>query len=260
MKTTNRLLALSLLTILISCEKPKEMDDGRPRIKSVSIAGLPAENVRLDPKRYTITIQLPALVPEGGLVLTLELTENTEILEGLTKEGELDFTATCNCDLKGKSTDGRILIANNQKTATYRNTTNYRVIFLPLQGSVGPNPNQPISYQYGMLKGEVNKSFIYLSLPVRNLYQNPKVISVSLKNRATGKALIGYTSFYFNYRCINGCYPDLPNRMAVTFLPFLDYFTPGPTPGQGAFEVSLRMVQKADTVTLTFPQPLELKD
>ena len=260
MKAFATLLVLSLLTLLISCEKPNEVEDGRPRIKAVSIAGLPAENVRLDPGRYTITIQLPAIVPKGGLVPTFELTDNTEILEGLTKEGKLYFSATCNCDLKGKTSDGAILIANDRKTAIYRNTTNYRVIFLPPQGSVEPNPDQPISYQYGELQGEVNKSFIYLSLPVRNLYQNPKVISVSLKNRATGKILTGYSNAYFNYRCINGCYPDSPNRMAVTFLPFRDYFTPGPTPGPGAFEVSLTMVQKADSVTLTFPQPLELKD
>ncbi len=260
MKAVAKLLTLSLLTLLISCEKPKEMDDGRPRIKSVSIAGLPAENVRLDPGRYTITIQLPALVPEGGLVPNFELTENTEILEGLTKEGKLDFTATCHCDLKGKTSDGAILIANDRKTATYRNTTNYRVIFLPPQGSVEPNPDQPISYQYGKLQEKVNKSFVYLSLPVRNLYQNPEVLSVSLKNRATGEVITGSTSFYFNYRCINGCSPDSPNRMAVTFLPVQGYLTPGPTPGQGAFEVSLRMVQKADTITLAFPQLLELKD
>lgn len=258
MKTHTNLLALSLFTIHFSCEKPKEVDDGRPRIKAISIAGIPAENVQLDPKRYTITIQLPALVPENGLVPTLDLSDNTEILEGLTAGGKLDFTATCVCDLKGKNTDGRILIANDQKTATYRNTTNYRVVFLPPKAPVEPMGELPIAYQYGESKGQVDKNLIYLSLPVRNLYQNPKVISVSLKNRTTGKVFNGVSS-YFNYYCINDCYRDTHNRMAVSFYPY-EAFSVGPSPGPGDFMVSLKIVQKSDTTTLTFPQPLELKD
>lgn len=80
MKAIINALALSLTALLVSCEKPKEVDEGRPLIKAISIAGIPQKDIEFIPERYVLNVQLPAVAPEGGLRPTFKLTDNTEFL------------------------------------------------------------------------------------------------------------------------------------------------------------------------------------
>jgi len=134
MKTLTNLLVLSIFTILLSCEKPKEVDDGRPRIKAISIAGIPQKDIEFIPERYVINVQLPADSPESGLRPTFKLTENTEFLKGIAADGM--FKSTCG--------GGILKVANDKKTSIYRNITSYQINFKAAPGCPEPNGARPI--------------------------------------------------------------------------------------------------------------------
>ena len=100
---TTLLFTLSLVSLLFSCEKPREIDDDKPRIKSVSITGIPDKDIGFISERYIINVQLPATVPAGGLKPGSQLTENTEIPEGLTLDDTVESILFCGNRLPGFS-------------------------------------------------------------------------------------------------------------------------------------------------------------
>ena len=241
MKTTS-LFVLSLVALLISCKKPKEVDDGRPRIKSISIAGIPQKDIEFIPERYVINVQLPVVAPEGGFKPTFKLTDNTEFIGGLTANGMFDNTC-----------GGRVLkVANDQKTAIYRNITSYQINFKPAPGCPKPVENRSITYS----RGSSSSNFMYINLPVTNAYSDFCVSAITLKDVSTGKQ-----HFYgniLNVSCIGGLCSSGDNRLGVLFSPgwASDKFPSGP----GSYEVSIIISCGGDNRTVTFPQPLVFKE
>lgn len=64
MKTLTNLLVLSIFTILLSCEKPKEVDDGRPRIKAISIAGISQKDIEFIPSATSSMCSFRQILPK----------------------------------------------------------------------------------------------------------------------------------------------------------------------------------------------------
>lgn len=94
MKTITIILALSLAMVFVSCKQPKEFDDGRPRITSVSFSGIPDKNVELDQSRQIITVLLPEVLPEQGLIPNFKFSSSAEIewlsnIDGYEKKNDI---------------------------------------------------------------------------------------------------------------------------------------------------------------------------
>lgn len=238
MKATATFLALSLALLLVSCEKPEDPDAGKPFIKSISFKNLPAKDFKFDQGRRTITIQLPSVIPAEGYVPVLELSDNTEVIGGLTNTGALDITPACGCQGYDKpKPEGKLALANDEYIRTYRTQRSYRVIFVSPTGPLEAIADLPITYN----RSPVSQAFIEINLPMKNLYQNPQLYAIGLKNLDTGK---GYGYYIPGGLCVNICKPTLLNRMVVW------YDNSGGLPS-GTYEVSIR----ASGVDITFPQP-----
>lgn len=253
MKTTNKLFVLSLVSLLFSCEKPKDPDAGKPYLKSIYFKNLPAKDFQFDPRLRTITIQLPSIVPAEGFIPVFELSENTEIIGGITPSGALDLSAFCGCKGYDKpQPEGRLVLANDEYIQSYRTKRFYRVISIPPPGCPEPIGDQAISYSFDNNSGQDYR----ISLPMKNLYSNPKVYSVILKNLVT-EAKYGFRTVP-GLDCLNGCSSTDVNKMTVLFS--TKWSGPKLPPGPGSFEVSIDMSCGDTPQTITFPQPLVIKE
>ncbi|MPR36022.1 hypothetical protein [Salmonirosea aquatica] len=251
MKSTATFLALSLAALLFSCEKPNEIDEDKPRIKSISISGIPDKDIEFIPERYVINVQLPAMVPEGGLKPNFQLTENTEILEGLTPAGTFESRLLCGDHSLNTSNPTTLIVANDKKTAIYRNTTTYQINFIRPLGCPEVLGNIPITYS----RDSSNANSMQIQVPLQNPFSSFKVFAIRLKNLSTGaqhdNTLPSYLGDYFLNRCPSG----IDNRVSL-------FYTSSPKvpPGPGSYEVSVTMNCGESQRTLTFPQPLVIAE
>ena len=237
MKTTSTILALSLAALLFSCEKPKELNDDKPRIQSISIPGIPDKDIEFIPERYVINVQLPAEVPAGGLKANFKLTENTEFVKGLTADGT--FSSTCG---------GQILdVANDKKTAIYRNVTSYQINFKPAPGCPEVLDDVPItSFRDGS-----SGSSLQIQVPLKNPFSSFKVYSVRLKNLSTGMEYDNTLPPYLRDNALNRCPSGIDNLVSL-------FYISSPVVPPGTYEVSITMDCGGGEKTLTFSQPLVL--
>lgn len=238
MKATIKFLAPCLLPLFFSCEKPKEVDDGRPRIKAISIAGIPQKDIEFIPERYVINVKLPADSPKGGLVPSFKLTENTEFIEGLRPNGTFPFT--CGHYV--------LKVANDKKTAIYRNTTSYQINFKSAPGCPEPNGTPTITY----VRDSSNAHFMSIFLPVKNSNSQSSVTSITLRNISTGAK---YSNAALPWApSLGGTNCSVPNTMRVFYSPY--WSNPKMPSGSGSYEVSINMTCGEENRIITFPQPL----
>ncbi|WP_373515947.1 hypothetical protein [Persicitalea sp.] len=249
MSTLSKILVLSLFAIFLSCEKPEDPDAGKPFIKSVSFKNLPAKDLKFDPARRTIIIRLPAVVPAEGYIPVLELSDNTEVIGGLTNTGALNITPACGCRGYDKpKPEGKLVLANDEYIRTYRTQRSYRVIFESPTAPLEPIGDLPITYS----RRSPSDNFIEVALPLKNLHQNPGLWSIGLKNLDTGKGY-GYNFALAGGQCVNTCKPSLPNRMIMWY----DLRSGGGLPS-GSYELSIQA--NAGGGDITFPQPFVYKE
>lgn len=250
MKSTATFLFVGMIVFIFSCKKSQDPDAEKPFINSISFENLPAKDVQFDPQKRTITIQLPAEVPEEGLIPVVELSKNTEIIGGLASNGALDLSAFCDCPGYEKpKPEGKLVLANDARTRTYRTQRSYRVIALPAKGNLEPIGELPITYA----RSGSSEAFIEIALPLKNLYQNPQLYGISLKNLTTGRDY-GYT--LPGDICVNYGKADSPNRMIVSYDKRASVGVDG-LPA-GTYEVTISLSQ--NSAPLTFPQPLVIKE
>ncbi len=249
MKTTAKLLTVSLLLFSLSCKKQEDPDAEKPFIKSISFKNLPDKDVQFDPKQHTITIQIPPVVPDEGFIPILDLSNKTEVIGGVNSSGALNLSAFGGCRGYDKpKPEGTLTLANDEYIRTYRTQRSYRVIALPAKGNLEPITELPITYT----RLPENSGFITISLPFKNLYQNPQVIIIGLKNLTTGKGY-GYSLAPAGSPCVNYCNANKMNRMMLLY----DTGSGGGLP-VGSYEISVVTSLSPDRVT--FPQPLVIKE
>ena len=226
--------------------KKSEIDESKPLIKSISFAGIPAKDVILDQKLHQITIRVPALLPAEGLVPTLELTSNAEVSKGLTPQGKLDLTRFCECGhAAGLDEESQLVISTNAAHANdFSIPTIYNVALITPPGCPEPNSDLPVSFTRHKTPYNGGQDFIYLHLPIRNLYQSTHIDGVFLKNMATGQT---YSNLFYEVPCINMCDNDSINRLTV---PFDTKLIDLPT---GTYEVSIRASCEKGKVPVVFP-------
>ncbi len=243
MKAVILLPTLSFLLLFFSCKNPEVVNDDKPRIKSVSIAGIPQKNIEFIADRYVINIQLPETDPEGGLRPSFGLTENTEFIAGLNPDGTLPFVCV---------NQGYVLkVANDKMTAIYRNTTSYQINFKPAPGCPEVIENSPITYYRDSTSG----ASFYIQVPLKNPFSSFKVYSIRLKNLSGGADNDSTLPSYLRQYAYNSCLSGLDNRVRLTYVP-----SPSPAPKPGTYEVSVVMTCEGGDRTLIFPQPLVIKE
>ncbi len=244
-KATTLLSALSLVLLLVSC-KNNEIDESKPLIKSISFAGISDRDVTLDQSRYTITVEVPSVLPVEGLVAKLDLTRNSEVREGITPKGQLDLTAFCACGIRtGFETGGRLVVSQPQSPNGGRLSTVYSVVLVTPPGCPEPNGDFPVTFTRRTFPN--GQDFIYIHLPVKNLYKSTKVNGVFLKNLATGKT---QSNLFFELPCINICDNDSVNRLTVPFDLKL-----GDGLASGQYEVSIRTT--CNNTPVAFPRSID---
>lgn len=253
MKATTTALALSLFALLISCEKSQDPSTERPSIESVSFVGIPDENVELDHRLSRIIVQTPMELPPEGLKPTFKLSRNTEILQGVTADGLLIAPVPCGCrsldENFNKYNAGVVKVANDNKVGPYQSTRAYSILVLPNKGCPKPIDNLPIKYVRSDQNG---RSMILIYLPVSNLYTNPCVSHIILKNLETGERQ-GNSSFLSYY--LNGCDYRFTNHMRIQYeINQRTKLIPG------SYEVSIEMGCDGGKNTLVFSQPLIYKE
>ncbi|WP_461040975.1 hypothetical protein [Spirosoma harenae] len=192
-----RIIALWVFVGLgfFACQKPAELTDTRPAIKSVSFTGVPAENVRFDAANATITVQLPAVL-SGGLRPVFTLSEGTSVIDGVQTDNTIDLTPFCYCNRSSQSREVVIRVGNNTGTSVYR----LNVITSGQLKAQNSNTSITFSRQTKLLE---------MSLPVENLYSNPHINTIDFTNVETG----ALTRINADAACLNTCQSNAPNQL-----------------------------------------------
>ena len=243
---TSSLFVLSLIVFLTTCKEKEDPGKERPKIESVSFAGIPDKNVELDHRLSRIIVQTPPELPSQGFKPTFKLSRNTEVIQGLAADGSLNAFPPCGCG----SFDGNVYaagsvkVANDNKVGPYQSTRVYNIFFLPNKGCPEPIDNLPITF---VKNEQTTRNAIWIYLPVGNLYSNPCVSYITLKNLATGERQ-GNSSFLSYY--LNACDYRYINRMKVQYeITERNKLTPG------SYEVSIEVGCDGEKNTLVFSQP-----
>ncbi len=231
--------------LFFSCLE-NDIDESKTLIKSISFVGIPDKDVTIDQRTRTIMVQIPSILPDGGLVPKFELSRNAEVREGLTPSGKIILTPYCRCIPSGASKqEARLLISLKTTGPDYPPTTTYRVLLSPPGGCLEAIDDLPITYT----RPKDDSTFrILIHLPVKNLYTNPLVHAIFLKNKETGKIRQFFTvSAGF---CLNSCDEEQANRLTYPF-PSGDVSRNLPS---GNYEVSIET--GCNNAIIKFSQPL----
>ncbi len=254
MKTTS-IIFLSLIAFLFSCNENEDPSKERPKIESVSFAGIPDKNVELDHRLSRIIVQSPMELPPEGLKPTFKLSRNTEILQGITSDGLLIASVPCGCrsvdENYNKHGAGAVKVANDNRVGPYRSTRTYSILVLPNKGCPKPIDNLPINYVQDEQNG---RGLVWIYLPVSNLYTNPCVNHIILKNLETGERQ-GNSSIPYLLYYLNGCDYRFTNYMKIRYE--IDQRT---KLVPGSYEVAVEVGCDSEKSTLVFSQPLVYKE
>lgn len=251
MKIIISIFVLSIFGMIASCQQ-KDLDAGKPTIKAISFAGIPAQNVQIDQRTRTIIVKVPSVLPDAGLVPRLELSKNASVKEGLTPSGKIILTPYCRCIPSGApKQEAKLLISQNTTGPDYPPTTTYRVVLSPPAGCLEPIADKPITFSNPPDIDDPN--FIRIHLPVKNLYQNPYIRAYFFKNLDTGIEQSLYTSVAGF--CLNTCEDESANRLTFPYNnnpAYKRYLPPG------KYQVSI--LANCDKNRITFPQPFILTE
>lgn len=230
MKALTRALLISLGLLQLTCQKPKEITDNGPAIKAISFAGIPDQNVHFDAPNGRITVQLPAVI-EGGLKPIFELTEGTQLIDGVMADGTIDLSAFCYCN-RSSFPPKTILRVGNQKT-----TAVYELIVV----ATGSLKSQPVPVS--QLSFSRQTKLLEMSLPVEHLYSNPEITRLTFTNLSGGQGAV----IDADGACLNTCRGQNPNQLIFRISsPIESYLRPG------TYSISLG--------NLSFPQHLVVSD
>ncbi|WP_428659972.1 hypothetical protein [Runella sp.] len=198
MKNTVTALLIVLAVGQQACRTSSDMDVTKPAIKSISFAGIPDKDVTLDALNHTITVRLPSVLEEG-LKPTLRLTDDAQILRGLTSTNTVDLTSFCSCTKNNYTEEPGLAIGN---TTT---TVNYRLVILPPKGALKALAST------APLRFSRQTKLLSMNLPVENLYTNPHISTIEFTNSATGTS----TRIQADGACLNACKSDAPNQLII---------------------------------------------
>ncbi|REA62346.1 hypothetical protein DSL64_08765 [Dyadobacter luteus] len=223
MKLTCTSLLVLFVSLILSCANPNESSD-KPFISKVSFAGISEQNVSFNAAKAQIIVKIPPVLKDG-LRPVFELSEGAEIVDGLTEENTIDLTSLCGCTYNPAKITLRL---DNKKALAI-----YEIIVIPEGPLKAQDTDEPIAFTR---KGE----WVELSLPVENLYTNPKVTMLSFRNVATGQE----EHVSADAACLNRCSGTEHDRVIFTLTnPIQTVLKPGNT-----YKVSFNNIE--------FPQPL----
>lgn len=213
MKTITKTLLISLATPLFfgSCEKAEKVEVKKPAIEYVSFARIPVTDLKFDRKLRTITLQLPAVLPDEGLIPAFGLSEDARIVQGLTPTGKLDLSLIDVCDRSDRANrEVEVVVANQAGT----DSAAYRLVLVSPSGC--PVPLERMSnYLFG--RADKNRETTEYRLPLKNVYQNFRIRSLRFTVRRAGGILTTYEPDVAARPCILRYDGNYPNHFVTTF-------------------------------------------
>lgn len=232
MNTTMKITSIAFLIgfgfVQQACQQPTELAENKPAIKAISFVGIPPQNVHFDAPNATITVQLPAIL-KGGLQPIFDLTDGARVLDGLLADNTVDLTSYCHCTSSG-SKDITLRVGNQTTTSVYK-------LNVVATGSLKAQ-NSDAQFTFSR-----KTKLLEMSLPVENLYTNPRITDLTFTNVATGVA----AHINADAACLNSCKSMAPNQLMFTISsPIETYLVPG------TYTIAIG--------TINFPQRLVVTD
>ena len=237
---TQRIIGVILVSVLCQTCKPEEPALYNPSIKAVSFTGFSPENVVLNQTIRTITLTMPTTITNFKVKANVDLTPDTEIINGLLPDGTLDLSGYCPCSNVNITSDGQLA-----KTISLRNTVdNGTGTYLVLL-----NNKNPMVLKKGITPIEISfDQPTRVFLPAENYYGSQGIYGVSLAE--TGSNEYGFISA--DGGCMNICDGSDQHINQVGFS--LDAYRPANLkPGLYDLRVALK-----DGTVLKYPQPIQV--
>lgn len=244
-----------MVFVLPACENGFAVDRTArmPEIKSMTIPGVPDKDISIDHAASTITIRLPSVVPEGGLIPVFSLTGKAvaKVSDGTwpSDQGKLPISHLASCD-SGAPAKPYLQIVDESIKKPYFNTNTYLLLYTKPEACLEPIADQPIGYKLG-------GNSLHVYLPVKNLYGSPRINSLHVKNLDTG---ITASSVLSDGICANEGYTKIADGNITKIYNFLDAPFLMPTDVQfvpGRYKVSIGL--DCNKSTIVFPQLLVIK-
>jgi len=195
MNPFGRLLLLGVGVSLSNCEKPLQYEPAA--MLGVSFAGIPESDVTLDAVNRIISVELPPVL-DKGLRPAFRLTRNTQVWDGLTKDNTVDLTPYCACNESAGPRESTIRVANDRSVTAYQ-------LRVKTKGSLKGLPSRD-----QILFSRQSERLI-LTLPVENLYGNPRVTDFEFTNLETGQVIRLNT----DGTCVTQCRADRLNQLVI---------------------------------------------
>lgn len=231
MKTMRIILfMISIGWLQLACQQPTDITDDRPAIKAIAFAGVPEQNVRFDAPNSRITVQLPAVVA-GGLKPVLELTPNTQVIDGVLADGTVDLSPFCYCNRSSFPPKVILRVKNQKTTAVYE-------LIVVATGSLKPQPAPATQLSFSRQTKRLE-----MNLPVEHLYSNPQIDRLAFTNLSGGQDAV----IYADGACLNTCRGQQPNQLIFQISSPIEFYL-----RPGTYSISIG--------ALTFPQRLVVTD
>ncbi|GAA4419452.1 hypothetical protein GCM10023187_53790 [Nibrella viscosa] len=167
--------------MLITCRRiepePDRLFDGLPRLKSISFAGIPQENISIDQKTRIVSVKMPSILLDR-IGIALDLTDNAEWV------GKNDYIAprAFGCDACFN-----IVLKDKKDVSGSLNTIIYTVKTFAQDPIKVALLSQPISYT---IRGEENPNPYGIDIPMVNLYGNKLPKEAHLNFEGSGEKII----------------------------------------------------------------------
>lgn len=186
--------------MLSSCEKPLRYEPAA--IQGVSFEGIPESDVTLDAVNRIILVELPPVL-DKGLRPTFRLTKNTQVAGGLASDNTVDLTPFCACNESAEPRESTIRVANGMSVTAY-------TLRVKTKGPLKSLPSRD------KILFSRRSERLLLTLPVENLYGNPRVTDFEFTNLQTGRVIRVNT----DGTCVTQCKADRLNQL------YFDLFYP----------------------------------
>lgn len=180
LQLTKYIICVTFLAFVLSCtpepvpEEPNPLNDGKPRLVSLSFPGIPKEEIIIDQKNYIVKVKVPSTISKD-MMPTISLTDNAALHGGM--EFIFDTYHQGVGLLMGDSVMLRLVYKNDPEfsvpVATY--------FFIPI-----PNGPLQIAGQTNPVEHTLyNDDFGFSWLSCENLYGNKLPKSFQLVNKET---------------------------------------------------------------------------
>ncbi len=221
-----------------SINEPFATDPNRNyRILSVTLPGIPFENIKIDQQKRTIRIKVPTDFAGGELKPVVTLTENTTLLSGLGQRNPFRMESFCYCN------QGELVTIGPIGSTPFETPIQYGIV-AEASAPLELKPSQtPLVIRLG--------EFLPVSLPVQNPYGNLPIVKAYVQRPEGGTLVLVHGVDNNSNSCVwFPCDYKQPSALLFTI-----NLRSNSTLGPGTYKLIL---EQQGGRLLTLSQPLQL--